>query len=173
MSTSLKETTPPSRNRWIVPVLVLPLNVLIFIPAIILWLSKYQWRVNHPALLATGIILLCLAFGLAAWTMHLFHHVGKGTAAPWDPPQRLVVVGPYRHVRNPMLTSVFIMLAAETLLLNSCAIAALLAIFFLGNMLYFPLVEEKALEKRFGDAYQEYKRNVPRWLPRFTPWTQI
>jgi hypothetical protein len=72
------------------------------------------------------------------------------------------------HTR--MLSSVFIMQAAEALLLNSWAIAILLVIFFIGNMLYFPLVEEKALEKRFGEAYREYRRNVLRWTPRLRPW---
>jgi protein-S-isoprenylcysteine O-methyltransferase Ste14 len=165
--------TSPARRRWLVPILALPMNILVFIPAIILWLTRYQWKANHPVLLAFGIFLLCLGLGLAAWTMHLFHHVGKGTAAPWDPPQRLVVTGPYRHMRNPMLTSVFIMQAAEALLLNSWEISGLLAVFLLGNMLYFPFVEEKSLERRFGDAYLEYKRNVPRWLPRLIPWTQM
>jgi protein-S-isoprenylcysteine O-methyltransferase Ste14 len=69
-----------------------------------------------------------------------------------------------------MLSGVFIMHTAEALLLNSWAIAILLVVFVLGNMLYFPLVEEKALEKRFGEAYREYKRNVPRWAPRLRPW---
>jgi protein-S-isoprenylcysteine O-methyltransferase Ste14 len=160
----------PIKRRWILPILLLPMNVLIFIPAVILWLTSYQWRTNHPLLLAIGGVLLLLGLGLALWTMRLFHFVGQGTAAPWDPPRRLVVAGPYCHVRNPMLSSVFIMQAAEALLLNSWAIAILLVIFVLGNMLYFPLVEEKALETRFGEAYREYKRNVPRWLPRLTPW---
>ncbi|MDR1947259.1 MAG: isoprenylcysteine carboxylmethyltransferase family protein [Desulfovibrio sp.] len=162
--------TPPAGRRWIIPVLTLPMNALIFIPAIILWLTQYQWKANHPALLALGCLLLFLGLGLAAWTMRIFHHIGQGTAAPWDPPQRLVVVGPYRHVRNPMLTSVFIMLGAEALLLHSWTIFAFLIAFVLINALYFPLVEEKSLEKRFGEAYQNYRRNVPRWLPRLKPW---
>ncbi|MDR3158862.1 MAG: isoprenylcysteine carboxylmethyltransferase family protein [Zoogloeaceae bacterium] len=161
---------PPAKRRWIIPVLTLPMNVLVFIPAIVLWLIRYRWEANHPVLLVMGGLLLFLGFGLAFWTMRIFHHIGKGTAAPWDPPQRLVVSGPYRHVRNPMLTSVFMTLAAEALLLNSWAIFILLAVFVFGNMLYFPLVEEKTLEKRFGNAYRDYKRNVPRWLPRLTPW---
>ncbi|GHU20506.1 RemK protein [Betaproteobacteria bacterium] len=152
------------------PILILPMNVLIFIPAVILWLTNHQWTTNHPLLLAVGGMFLLLGLGLASWTMWLFHSIGQGTAAPWDPPQRLVVAGPYRHVRNPMLTSVFIMQAAEALLLNSWAIAILLVIFVIGNMLYFPLVEETALENRFGDAYREYKRHVPRWMPRLRPW---
>jgi protein-S-isoprenylcysteine O-methyltransferase Ste14 len=146
------------------------MNVLVFAPTFILWLTHYRWEANLSILLALGGALLLLGMGLAAWTMWLFHSVGQGTAAPWDPPQRLVVVGPYRHMRNPMLTSVFIMQTAEALLLNSWAIFVLQAIFVIANMLYFPLMEEKTLEKRFGEAYREYKRNVPRWTPRLRPW---
>jgi protein-S-isoprenylcysteine O-methyltransferase Ste14 len=62
------------------------------------------------------------------------------------------------------------MQGAEALLLNSGVIFIFLLIFLLTNMLYFPLVEEKTLQRRFGDAYREYKKNVPRWLPRLRPW---
>lgn len=160
----------PTKRQWALTILILPMNVLIFIPSVILWLTDHQWRTNHTLPLTIGCILLLLGLGLAAWTMRLFHSIGQGTAAPWDPPRCFVVAGPYCHVRNPMLSSVFIMQAAEALLLNSWAIAIFLVIFVFGNMLYFPLVEEKTLEKRFGDAYREYKRNVPRWVPRLRPW---
>ena len=161
-----------AKRRWIAPVLLLPMNALIFIPAVILWLTGYCWEINHPLLLAVGCILLISGISFAVWTMRLFHSIGRGTAAPWDPPQNLVVAGPYCHVRNPMLTSVFIIQIAEALLINSWAIFILFIIFVIVNMLYFPLVEEKSLEKRFGDAYLEYRRNVPRWVPRFTPWRE-
>jgi protein-S-isoprenylcysteine O-methyltransferase Ste14 len=59
---------------------------------------------------------------------------------------------------------------AESLLLNSWTIFGLFGLFLWGNMIYFPFFEEKNLEKRFGSAYCEYKRNVPRWIPRLTPW---
>ncbi|MDR2745514.1 MAG: isoprenylcysteine carboxylmethyltransferase family protein [Desulfovibrio sp.] len=170
MPESPGKTIPPAGRRWILPVLILPMNALVFIPAVILWLTDYQWKANHFPLTVIGCILLLAGMGLAAWTMRLFHSVGQGTAAPWDPPRRLIVAGPYRHVRNPMLASVFIMQAAEALLLNSGAIFTLLVIFIIANMLYFPLMEEKSLEKRFGDPYREYKRNVPRWVPRLRPW---
>jgi len=68
-----------------------------------------------------------------------------------------------------MITSVFIMQAAEALLLNSWTILIFLVIFAIANMFYFPIVEEKSLEKRFGDACREYKRNVPRWVPPWHP----
>jgi protein-S-isoprenylcysteine O-methyltransferase Ste14 len=116
-----------------------------------------------------GLLLLAGLF-LAGWTMLLFNHLGQGTAAPWDPPRRLVIAGPYRHVRNPMICSVLVMLAGAALLLNTLLVLAWGAVFFVGNMLYFPLKEEKELERRFGASYQNYKRHVPRWLPRLRPW---
>jgi len=162
----------PAKSHWILPVLLLPLNALFFIPATILWLTDYRWEANHSLFLALGCILLLCGMGLALWTMYLFHTIGQGTAAPWDPPQRLVVAGPYRHVRNPMLTSVFIMQVGEALLFNSWAIFIFLVVFIGANMIYFPLVEEEKLETRFGDAYREYRQNVPRWIPRLQPWSE-
>ncbi|MCL2669578.1 MAG: isoprenylcysteine carboxylmethyltransferase family protein [Syntrophaceae bacterium] len=159
-----------TKRRWILPLLLLQLNVLVFIPAAILYMTDYQWQANHPLLLAAGCVLLLCGISLAAWAMRLFHSMGQGTAAPWDPPQHLVVAGPYCHVRNPMLSGVFIIQAAEALLLNSWAIFAFLIIFVIFNMFYFPFMEEKSLERRFGGAYRQYRQNVPRWIPRLKPW---
>jgi protein-S-isoprenylcysteine O-methyltransferase Ste14 len=47
-----------------------------------------------------------------------------------------------------------------------------MTVFFIGNAIYFPLIEEKGLEKRFGDEYRDYKANVPRWIPRLRAWRQ-
>jgi protein-S-isoprenylcysteine O-methyltransferase Ste14 len=112
-----------------------------------------------------------LGLTLAASTVRLFSTRGRGTPAPWDPPRKLVVQGPYRHVRNPMISAVLAMLAAEALLLQALPLAAWMAFFFAANAVYFPLVEEQGLERRFGDDYRVYKANVPRWIPRLTPWT--
>ena len=71
-----------------------------------------------------------------------------------------------------MITSVLMMLSAETLATELWPLVAWLVFFFVANCVYFPLVEEKGLERRFGDDYRTYKANVPRWLPRFTPWQQ-
>jgi hypothetical protein len=65
-----------------------------------------------------------------------------------------------------MITSLLLLLAAEALFLTSWALAGWLLVVFLANAVYFPLVEEKTLERRFGDQYQLYKANVPRWIPR-------
>jgi protein-S-isoprenylcysteine O-methyltransferase Ste14 len=69
-----------------------------------------------------------------------------------------------------MIGSVLLMLMAEALLLRSGVVLSLFFLFLVGNAIYFPFFEEKGLEKRFGQEYLDYKRNVPRWIPRLTPW---
>jgi protein-S-isoprenylcysteine O-methyltransferase Ste14 len=69
-----------------------------------------------------------------------------------------------------MITGALLLLLAEALFFHSWPIAAWLILFFIGNAIYFPLVEEKGLEKRFGDEYLKYKARVPRWIPRLRTW---
>lgn len=95
---------------------------------------------------------------------------GRGTLAPWDPPRHLVVHGPYRFVRNPMISGVLFVLAGEAMLLRSGP-HAVWALVFLGiNLVYIPLVEEPSLRLRFGEPYREYCEQVPRIFPRLRPW---
>ena len=96
--------------------------------------------------------------------------LGEGTLAPWDETRRLVVRGVYRHVRNPMITGVLCLLLGEASLLGSLPLLGWFALFLLANALYIPLAEERGLERRFGEEYLLYKRNVPRWIPRVRPW---
>lgn len=156
-------------------IVILPGTVLVFVPAIILWSTRQTDYAASPANLIE--VRFWLALGLAAlgiwfagWTVTLFRVQGDGTPAPWDPPKKLVLRGPYRHVRNPMITSVIAMLSAEALFFGSWPIAAWLAIFITTNGIYLPLSEEKDLERRFGEDYRRYKTNVPRWWPRLKPW---
>ena len=103
------------------------------------------------------------------WTVRLFARIGRGTLAPWDPTERLVVEGPYAHVRNPMITGVLAVLFGEALIFGSTAIAIWAAIFAVVNHVFFLAYEEPAVERRFGEEYRRYKANVPRWIPRRTP----
>jgi len=157
-------------------IIILPGMVLIFIPAAILWVTAgttFAEEVLKPGRMAFWLSLVPAVFGLvfAVWTVLLFMKFGKGTPAPWDPPKKLVVRGPYRHVRNPMITSVLLMLITESLVFQSWFLAGWTLVFFMMNLLYFPLVEEKGLERRFGEDYRAYKANVPRWVPRLRPWS--
>lgn len=86
------------------------------------------------------------------------------------PTRRLVAVGPYRYMRNPLITGVVTMLAGEALFYCSREIAIWVVTFIAINQIYFVLLEEPGLERRFGAAYLEYTSAVPRWIPRTTPW---
>ena len=119
---------------------------------------------------SSGSLALCLGLFLVVSTIRLFTAIGKGTLAPWNPPQRLVVKGIYRHVRNPMIAGVPASFWARR---SSSAHYRCLAgspSSIIVNTIYIPLREEPGLVKRFGDDYLLYKRNVPRWIPRLTPW---
>jgi len=156
--------------KWIRAVVALPFNALVVIPAIIVWIWDRDIAFMGAGWVVAGGLLMALGLALAVWTMVLFHHKGKGTPAPWDPPKKLVVAGPYRHTRNPMLTSVFIMLFAEALATHSTALVTWFFLFVIINLLYFMFFEEKELLKRFGEDYAKYKANVPRCIPRIKPW---
>ena len=162
-------------KRMLLPILIPPGTALVFVPGVILWVT------SDPEAGLTiagrgdvdywiGLVAAMLGLVLAVSTVRLFLTLGEGTPAPWDPPQKLVIAGPYCHVRNPMITAVLLILVGETLFFQSSAIGVWLLLFFCINGVYFPLSEEKGLERRFGDAYLRYKQNVPRWLPRMSPW---
>jgi protein-S-isoprenylcysteine O-methyltransferase Ste14 len=124
-----------------------------------------------PALL--GVSLVGVGLVLFVRTVALFATVGQGTLAPWDPTSRLVVRGPYRHVRNPMISGVYFVLLGEAVGLGLPALLIWAAAFLAVNAIYMPLFEEPGLKRRFGEDYETYAANVPRWLPRLRPWDPI
>jgi protein-S-isoprenylcysteine O-methyltransferase Ste14 len=157
-------------------IVLLPGTMTVLLPALLLYLGEgpdLGFGLSLPLALlpaVTGAALLVEGLLLVSRTISLFAEVGKGTLAPWDPTQRLVVLGPYRHVRNPMISGVLSVLLGEALALGSVAILVAAGIFFAVNAIYIPLVEEPGLRERFGDDYGAYSRNVPRWIPRLRPW---
>ena len=157
-------------------ILLLPGSVLVAIPAVVLWLTDgtaNSWQLARPDNVWMWVALAVTAagLGLMAWTMSLFVRVGEGTHAPWEPTRNLVAVGPYRHLRNPMISGVIAVLLGEALLFGSLPVLGWAVIFAAANAGYIPLVEEPGLEQRFGEDFRRYKANVPPWLPRITPWT--
>jgi protein-S-isoprenylcysteine O-methyltransferase Ste14 len=161
--------------RQLKVVLVLPGTVLILVPAIILWSvagTGAAARFLGPAdpWFWVGVVIGLMGVGFAVWTVRLFVGPGDGTPAPWDPPLKLVVRGPYWHVRNPMIASVYMMLLAESLIFNAWPLAIWLVIFFAVNAVYIPRSEEPGLQARFGDDYRRYKAHVPRWITNPFPW---
>jgi protein-S-isoprenylcysteine O-methyltransferase Ste14 len=152
-------------------ILFLPANVLVTVPVLLLWREGRLPPSLGPApALLTGLACLALGTTLMVSTIRLFHRVGQGSLAPWSPTRKLVVEGPYRHVRNPMISGVLFNLAGEALVFASPGIAIWWAVFALANAIYMPLAEEPGLRARFGAEYERYCRHVRRWLPRLSPW---
>lgn len=157
--------------RHVLAILLLPTMVTVVVPRWILtafasrdsrWLGDgWNWM---PRTLGGLVIVAGLA--LVTWCISLFVRVGKGTLAPWDPTSNLVAVGPYRYTRNPMITGVATILSGEAVLFGSWRLALWALTFMLFNHVYFQLIEEPGLERRFGESYLDYKRAVPRWIPR-------
>ena len=167
--------------RHLLAILLLPFVVVGVVP---LWLFRSPYvtaidtRWDSVSLIAwvprlAGIALFLTGLTLFAWCLRLFARVGRGTLAPWDPTQRLVAVGPYRYVRNPMISGVVAMLIGEALIFGSWVIAVWAGAFLLINHTYFLVSEEPGLERRLGESYRAFKANVPRWIPRRTPWEGV
>lgn len=162
--------------RHLLAIAVLPFTVTILIPA---WIATRYGivpalaRAAGPLLMQlSGSVLLAIGLILFVASLRRFAGEGQGTLAPWDPPRALVVHGPYRWVRNPMISGVILLLFGEALILRSAPHARWALAFLIINLIYIPLVEEPQLERRFGEPYRTYRRHVPRVIPRLRPWSQ-
>jgi protein-S-isoprenylcysteine O-methyltransferase Ste14 len=160
--------------RHLVAIAVLPFTVAVLIP---LWLARRSGtglvvgsNLGELLVQTAGLALLGLGLLLFGSSLRRFALEGQGTLAPWDPPRRLVVRGPYRYVRNPMISGVVLTLFGEALLLLSRPHLQWALIFLAINAVYIPLFEEPLLARRFGESYRNYCRHVPRLLPRLRPW---
>jgi protein-S-isoprenylcysteine O-methyltransferase Ste14 len=155
---------------------VLPISATLIIPGALLWSTRHAtsfWGIhayNPPAQIVLGMLLIAVGAVLLFTCIRLFAKLGKGTLAPWNPTQNLVISGVYAHTRNPMISGVGFILLGESVVFGSGVNLVWFLCFILGNTIYFILVEERSLAKRFGEDYAEYKENVPRWIPRITPW---
>jgi protein-S-isoprenylcysteine O-methyltransferase Ste14 len=160
--------------RHLLVIVALPVIVAVCVP---LWLAR-QFDVGYapPAhvagamLQAVGALMLLLGVALFVSSLYQIAKRGWGSVAPWDPPRRLVVRGPYRRVRNPMISGVLFTLFGEALLLQSLPLAGWALAFFLLSTTYVPVLEEPQLEARFGEEYRRYRRHVSRFLPRLRAW---
>jgi len=153
--------------------ILLPFMVLIVLPTLShLWLPA-QFTQRFFSFTGQGLIAIIISLMgmvLLYTTNSLFVQFGKGTLAPWSPPEKLVIRGPYRYIRQLMISGVILVLAGEFLFLASWGALAWLLVFTVANMVYIPLFEEKALLKRFGGKYVRYQKNVRSWIPRLHAW---
>jgi protein-S-isoprenylcysteine O-methyltransferase Ste14 len=110
---------------------------------------------------------LVVAFGLSLMLLSVSYFVrSRGTPVPLSPPPKLVTVGPYRFVRNPMLTGIFIQLFGLGILFGSVSLLLIFTpLFILMNVWELKKVEEPELLKRLGKDYAEYRERVPMFFP--------
>ena len=138
---------------------------LVVVPQSVLRVSRYKWG-GAPVwseLAGTGLVIA--GFALVLWCLVTFAFVGKGTAAPFDPPRRLVVVGPYRFVRNPIYVgAVVAMLGAAMVLWSWWLVLYALVVLVVTHVLVI-LYEEPHLRSVFGQSYEDYLHAVHRWIP--------
>jgi protein-S-isoprenylcysteine O-methyltransferase Ste14 len=120
------------------------------------------WRLAGLLLILPGAVIVVDSFVR-------FVRQGRGSPAPVAPPDRLVVSGLYRYVRNPMYVGILAIVIGEALLWGRLALLPYAAVLWLAFHLFVTLYEEPVLRRRFGASYDTYQRSVPRWIPRLTP----
>jgi protein-S-isoprenylcysteine O-methyltransferase Ste14 len=140
--------------------------LLVFLPGRIL---SSTGVVQPPAIgvwQLAGMLLGASGAALALTCILTFVFVGRGTPAPFDPPRRLVVRGPYRLVRNPMYLGAGLALAGAAVFYQSLPLLGYAGLFLLISHLFVVLYEEPALRQAFEGDYEAYCRRAGRWWPR-------
>jgi protein-S-isoprenylcysteine O-methyltransferase Ste14 len=140
------------------------LLAFVAMPSMVAFVVPWLLRPDGAPLRPIGLLPLALGTLLLLWCVRDFHVVGRGTLAPWAPPERLVTVGLYRVSRNPMYVAVLTILVGWALSFGSRALwiyAAAIAVAFQLRIVYG---EEPWLARTHGDAWTAYAARVPRWL---------
>ena len=122
--------------------------------------------IRNTPFLFIGILLAILGIGLFFYCTFIFSKVGKGTPVPIEPPKKFVYSGIYSYVRNPIYVGYVLIFFSYFFIFGH---SGLLLYPFIGIIVlhfYIILIEEKALRRRFGKAYEDYLKKVPRWIPR-------
>jgi protein-S-isoprenylcysteine O-methyltransferase Ste14 len=140
--------------------------LLIYLPARVLaWSGIRRPAAIHGAQIV-GVIAGSIGAAVALWCVVTFVRIGKGTPAPFDPPRRLVIRGPYQFVRNPMYIGAALALGGAAIFFESMPLVAYILIFVLMAHLFVIVYEEPHLRRTFGQDYETYCQRVSRWWPR-------
>ena len=139
--------------------------VLIYVPTRLLSWSGIVRPAAMEAPQVAGMIIGTAGAAVALWCVFTFAWIGRGTPAPFDPPRRLVIRGPYRFVRNPMYIGAGLALAGAALFYESAPLLAYAGLFLLSSHVFVVWYEEPTLRRTFGEEYEAYCRQVRRWWP--------
>jgi len=165
-------TPPASRVRAAIgSILFLAVAPGIVVGLIPWWLTS-GWTPGSTALplQILGWLLIAVGVGSVLWAFGQFVVEGLGTPAPIAPTRTLVVGGLYRYVRNPMYVSLLAAIAGQALVLGRWNLLIYAAFVWLFPALFVKFYEEPTLRRAYGEAYADYQRHVPAWIPRLRPW---
>lgn len=159
----------PAWIGTIVFLLLAPGIVAGLIPWLISGWMPHPWGAAAGIIVPVAWVLIGagIAFLLSAFALFAIH---QGTPAPVAPTKTLVVTGVYRFVRNPMYLAVLAIILGQALLFGSWGVLIYAALVFAAVFAFVKGYEEPTLTDTYGDQYREYRRNVPGWWPRLTPW---
>jgi len=156
-------------------IILTPPAAILFYGFIVLSVFVSLWadrRLSFPRFgpswwsLGLSITLLLLGSLIGGWPV-IAHLRAGGTPVPFNPPPRLITTGLYAYVRNPMFLGGFLFLLGLGVLLGSLSLTFFFTpLFIVLYVFYVKAVEEKEMEKKFGEEYLEYKRRVPMFIPR-------
>jgi protein-S-isoprenylcysteine O-methyltransferase Ste14 len=145
--------------RALIAFLVMPGMVAFAIPAAWLWHTMHL-KLAHPF----GLVPLAIGVVALLWCVRDFYVSGKGTLAPWAPPEKLVFVGLYRYSRNPMYVAVALVLLGWAISFGSMGLLAYTLIVVVAFHLRVFLGEEPWLARTHGSEWEQYASHVPRWF---------
>lgn len=144
-------------------ILVLP-YLMFLLKNLDFYLGFGEFNFGLPGFI-TGIIFAVIGVSFALWTVFSQLSMGTGTPLPFVPTQKLIVAGPYKYSRNPMVFGGFLYLYGVSIVFGSISSLIFTTLFFLGMLLYIKLVEEKELELRFGQSYLDYEKQTRFLIP--------
>jgi protein-S-isoprenylcysteine O-methyltransferase Ste14 len=155
-------------------------SALFFVVAPLVLAGFVPWWITHwefgPAFSgfeltrAIGLMLIIAGVPGVVDSFARFALEGLGTPAPIAPPQKLVVTGLYRYVRNPIYIAVVAVILGQALLFGDWRLLWYGALLWLFFHVWVVMIEEPTLKQTFGTEYESFRTNVPRWIPRLTPW---
>lgn len=153
--------------RALIAFIVLPGFGAFIAPFIIAYIDPWIGNLQAP-----GLFVICLGAIFLLWCVRDFYVSGRGTLAPWDPPKKLVVVGLYRFMRNPMYSGVLLLILGWGLYFLSPLLILYDVALAIGFHIRIVRNEEPMLKQLFGEKWEIYAKEVPRWLPRRRPWKE-
>ena len=135
------------------------------------WINGWRAEPGPPALRGLGLAVIAAGLYLLLECFGRFALQGRGTPAPIAPPERLVITGPYRRVRNPMYVAVVALILGQAALFADLRLLGYAALIWLAFHFFVLLYEEPTLRRTFPADYATFTAAVPRWLPRLRPWS--